>query len=73
MEDFYEILEPIGKGKYGIVKEGFNKSTKQKVAIKIVSKKELTLEYKVQIRKELDILKLCDHPNIVKFIEFFET
>ena len=43
MNDFlsdYSIMETIGKGTFSIVKLGINKKTKEKVAIKILKKKE---------------------------------
>ena len=43
MNDFlsdYNIKETIGKGTFSIVKLGINKKTKEKVAIKILKKKE---------------------------------
>ena len=39
--DFYEFQQTLGKGQYGVVKLALHKSTKQKVAIKIVSKKDM--------------------------------
>ena len=36
----YEIKETIGKGTFSIVKLGINKITNEKVAIKILKKKE---------------------------------
>ena len=36
----YEIKETIGKGTFSVVKLGINKITKEKVAIKILKKKE---------------------------------
>ena len=71
----YSLLGQIGKGKYGIVKEAINKLTKDKVAVKIVSKKDLLSfkEHRIQIRREIDILKMCKHPNVVSFVDVFET
>jgi len=39
--DFYELKGTLGKGKFGLVKEAVHKKTGKKVAIKIMSKKEM--------------------------------
>ena len=41
--DFYVLGQNIGSGKYGIVKKAFNKENGIEVAVKIVSKKELSI------------------------------
>ena len=45
---------------------------KQEVAIKVLSKKKITEKEQSYLQEELAILKSLDHPNIVKFIDFFE-
>ena len=39
--DIYEVKEKLGNGKFGLVKLGINKQTKEKVAIKITNKKKM--------------------------------
>ena len=39
--DFYNVLETIGQGSFGLVKLATHKKTMQKVAIKIVKKKDM--------------------------------
>ena len=39
--DFYNVLETIGQGAFGLVKLATHKKTMQKVAIKIVKKKDM--------------------------------
>ena len=41
--DIYEVKEKLGNGKFGLVKLGINKQTKEKVAIKIMNKKKWIL------------------------------
>ena len=73
--DYYEIQNKIiGKGKFGIVNLGINKKTGNKVAIKIINKSSLKTEIdKELIKSEIDIMKLCHHPNIVKLLDHFEN
>lgn len=41
--DFYNIKETLGKGKFGLVKAAVHKKTGKKVAVKVMSKKEMTV------------------------------
>ena len=43
LTDFYDIKEPLGKGKFGLVKSAIHKKTGKNVAVKIMSKKEMTV------------------------------
>ena len=74
LTDYYQIIEEIGKGKFALVKLGINKKTNQKVAIKIIKKSSLvTNKDEELIRTEIDILKLCHHPNIIQLYDHFEN
>lgn len=42
--DYYEVKETLGKGKFGLVKAAVHKKTGKKVAVKVMSKKEMTLQ-----------------------------
>jgi len=44
IEDFYEVGEIIGQGKYGVVKKAVHKKTGQEVAVKIVNKQEMPVK-----------------------------
>lgn len=70
---YYLNLKPIlGKGVFGIVHEATNKLTEIKVAIKIIYKKNMTDKNLNLIRSEIEILKICQHPNIVRLIDSFD-
>lgn len=43
LTDFYDIKEPLGKGKFGLVKAAVHRKTGKSVAVKIMSKKEMTV------------------------------
>ena len=71
--DFYEMKEIIGQGKFGIVNLGINKKTGQQVAIKTINKDTLKDIKDIELVKiEIDILKKCHHPNIVRLLDNFE-
>lgn len=59
LHDFYEIKEPLGKGKFGLVKAASHKKTQKNVAVKIMSKKEMTVADIELQRREIEILKMC--------------
>ena len=71
--DFYEMLDDIGEGKFGLVKLGLHKKTKQKVAIKIIKKEAMTTQDVELVKSEIDIMKLCMHPNVVRLLDHFEN
>ena len=73
LTDIYDIGEKIGNGKFGLIKKGTNKKTGMQVAIKIMSKKDMTNQDLELVRTEIEILKICQHPNIIQLYEVFEN
>lgn len=58
LTDFYEVKDPIGKGKFGTVKLGIHIKTGKKVAIKVMKKKQMTLQDIELQKREIEILKI---------------
>lgn len=73
LTDFYDVKEPIGKGKFGTVKLGLHKKTGKKVAIKVMKKKQMTLQDIELQKREIEILKICQHPSIIRLLDVFEN
>lgn len=73
IHDYYHLKQDLGKGKFGEVKLGVNIQTNQKVAIKTIKKKNVPVNELELQRREIDVLRMCDHPNIVKLIDTFEN
>ena len=71
--DKYEVKQKIGKGKFGLVKLGINKETKKEVAIKIMAKKSMDKSDLELAKVEIDILKISQHPNIIKLYDIYEN
>ena len=71
--DLYEIKETIGKGKFSVVNLGIDKKTHKKYAIKTINKKNLCVSDLELIKVEIDILKVCQHPYILKLYDVIET
>ena len=66
----YLLLSTIGRGTFSKVKLGLHLPTKQKVAIKILDKEKINDEADIErIRREIHILSILRHPNIVQLYE----
>jgi len=73
LNDTYEIKHQLGQGKYGQVKLCIQKQTGRQAAMKILSKKAMSpLDYE-QVHTEIEILKVCQHPNIIKLYDILEN
>eukprot|EP00386_Alphamonas_edax_P013436 GDKI01041499.1.p1 GENE.GDKI01041499.1~~GDKI01041499.1.p1 ORF type:complete len:517 (+),score=140.52 GDKI01041499.1:243-1793(+) len=71
LKDLYDVeSKKLGQGTYGSVSKGTNKSTRQVRAIKTISKEKV--KNIDRFRQEIAIMKLLDHPNIIKLFETFE-
>lgn len=73
LTDEYEIKQKLGNGKFGLVKLGVHKTSGKKVAIKIINKSNMSLEDQGLVKTEIEILKVCQHPNIIKLYDVFEN
>lgn len=69
----YEIGPKLGNGKFGLVKLAVNKQSGQKLAAKFMSKKEMSNVDLELVRTEIEILKVCQHPNIIRIYDIFEN
>lgn len=71
--DYYELKDVIGKGRFGVVRLGIHKKTQKKVAVKIMKKSEMTTQDIELVKREIEILKLCQHPNVIRLLDIFEN
>lgn len=55
------------------MKLGIHKKTGKKVAIKILKKKKMDPEDFELYKREVEILKICQHPNIIRLLDVFEN
>ncbi|CAG9312199.1 unnamed protein product [Blepharisma stoltei] len=70
----YILGKTIGQGTFGKVKIGTHILTGEKVAIKILEKAKISDKNDVErVAREIHILKLLRHPNIVQLYEIIET
>jgi len=69
--DFYDIdKKKLGEGSYGSVSKAKNKSTGAIRAIKTIAKAQM--KNVERFKQEIAIMKMMDHPNIIKLHESFE-
>jgi calcium-dependent protein kinase len=71
IQEFYDMdKKKLGEGSYGSVCKGTNKSTGAPRAVKSISKEHMkNIE---RFKQEIAIMKMMDHPNIIKLYESFE-
>lgn len=72
INDYYTFEESLGKGKFGNVKLGIDKSNKNQVAIKTINKANLKGIETEMVKTETEIMRFCRHKNIVRLIDNFE-
>lgn len=73
VEDFYKFRQNLGEGNSATVKLSEHKKTGKKVAIKVVERAQMKPVDVLQMRREIDVLKMCQHPNLIKLLDYFET
>lgn len=71
--DNYSLGRTVGKGNFAKVKLATHILTGVEVAIKIVDKSCLNESSIAKLLREVRIMKIMDHPNIVKLYEVIDT
>ncbi|KAJ3221361.1 MAP/microtubule affinity-regulating kinase 3 [Chytriomyces hyalinus] len=70
----YKIMKILGEGSYGRVKLAYDLEMNRKVALKIINKSSIKKpEHITRIKREVRIMRLLNHPNIVKLFDVAET
>lgn len=73
LNDFYDMKEKLGNGKFGMVRLGVHKESGRKVAIKIMNKADMTIADLELIKTEIEILKVAQHPYIIRIYDVYEN
>lgn len=71
--EFYTLANQLGKGQFGIVNVARHVTSKEEYAVKQVVKEKMTPMEVTQHLREIEVLKMCHHGNIVKLVDYFET
>ncbi|CAM6002421.1 unnamed protein product [Sphagnum balticum] len=70
----YLVGKIIGEGAYASVRVAIYKPDNQKIAIKAYEKGKISEpQRKKTVRREIKILQILDHPNILKIYDVVET
>lgn len=70
---FYDVERTLGKGNFAVVKLARHRVTRSQVAIKIIDKTRLDSSNLEKIYREVQLMKLLDHPHIIKLYQVMET
>lgn len=73
LNDTYDIKEKLGNGKFGLVRLGIHKQSQRKVAVKVMNKKDMSNQDLELVKTEIEILKVCQHPYIIRLYDIFEN
>lgn len=69
----YELGRTLGSGSFSKVKLGVDEQGKQ-YAVKIIDKEQLIREHmEEQLKREISVMKLLNHPHIVKLYDVLQT
>ncbi|MGK7938570.1 MAG: serine/threonine protein kinase [Crocosphaera sp.] len=73
LEQNYKILYELGKGAMGITYAAEDINTGKKVALKVISLQNMTdAKHLELLEREVTVLKQLNHPNIPKYIDYFQ-
>jgi len=71
VEDFFDVeKQKIGEGGFGAVRRAKDKRTKVICALKTIRKS--AKDEVARLKEEIEIMRVLDHPNIIRFLESFE-
>ena len=59
----------LGEGHYAVVKLARHVFTGEKVAVKVIDKQKLDQSTQTQMLQEVKLMKLVQHPNVVRLYE----
>ncbi|KAH9582061.1 Protein kinase domain [Trypanosoma melophagium] len=71
----YRVGETVGRGTFGKVKLAVHEATRSKVALKVIPRKvmEQNARSNIKITREITILKVLRHPNIMCLYDVVQT
>ena len=71
----YMLVRSLGEGTTGKVKLAIERATDRQCAIKIISKSlfERKPHLQVKIQREIALMRLVDHPHLLKLIDVLES
>ncbi|ESO11845.1 hypothetical protein HELRODRAFT_71418, partial [Helobdella robusta] len=71
VEDFFHVVDEIGRGSCGIVRRVIDKNSGNQYACKFIQYSDLAT--RDELVQELEILALLDHANVVQVVDGYEN
>ena len=69
----YDILKPIGKGKFAVVYRAKRVDSEEIVALKRINVDSIDDKAREKTLKEVRLLQSLDHPNVIRYMDSFIT
>lgn len=69
----YKLLRTLGRGNFAKVKLAEHVTTHKEVAVKVIDKTVLNEACLKKLHREVEVMKMLDHPNIIKLYEVIES
>ena len=69
--DNYEVLKPIGKGKFSVVYRARRRSDGAPVALKRLATDLMDAKSREKCLQEVRLLQSLDHPNVIQYLDSF--
>lgn len=73
IKDYYAFVRTLGEGHFGMVLLAKDRRTRDKFAVKVIKKQHAEMRSMTLIQRELAILRMVYHPNIVRLYDLFDT
>lgn len=71
IQKFYRFTKVLGHGQFGTVREALMNGTGRTVAVKSINKEKIKKDLYL-LKRELDVLRMIDHPNVINYYETYE-
>lgn len=69
----YALGTTLGEGSYAKVKSAFSERLQSRVALKIIDRKRVPKDFREKfLPRELKIIAVVNHPNVIKMFELIE-
>lgn len=72
IKEYYAFVKALGEGHFGKVLLAKDRLSMEKFAVKVIRKSSTEDRSETRIQRELDILRLVNHPNIVRLYDLFD-